>query len=297
MKKIATHKPKRSMKVRYKRVVVSVSYWLKPALHFFMKAAAFIASIVTIGAFLLALKDLPQVTTFYDKTFQTNRYWEKTLNQLSVEANLSYFISKLGDPVISNNFGDNYREDIYINKLFYVTAFVQDSKKVEFYTITVRNKDFHPYIKDADIRLGVTPFAQIKGNPDMTGYFPGIHDFYYEEIYYRGNPGNYLTYVYATSNASPVAKDVSMDGPAFRDIVTQINKKCHSANESDKRFPIFVDSQFAGKRLANNRFDNPVTTVGFITPHSAFFCDNFGSDNSMPIFTPMYNQVRLLHEQ
>ena len=90
------------------------------------------------------------------------------LSRLGANANISYFTSILGQPVLTMQHSEELTEHVFIDKLYYVQAIVTESGTVKFYTVTVRDKRLRctvplpnegRYTFDAPsvkIRLGVT---------------------------------------------------------------------------------------------------------------------------------------------
>lgn len=131
------------------------------------------------------------------------------LNKLSTEVQVSYFNKLMGDSTFLNFSPDRkQKEYIYVDSDYYVQAITNSDDKVLAYSITTRKKEFKPTFNKGLVKfkLGETTFSEIEKNPSNNekcyGFTSGATaSSYYFEEYYRGNPGNYLTYLYGVNDS------------------------------------------------------------------------------------------------
>jgi hypothetical protein len=143
----------------------------------------------------------------------------KIIEGLQVGVLKSAFESQLGGPTYTNKRGE-YREHIYTNKFYYVTAITDNESMVKCFTVTSRNKSFHPKFQSPyyprsvpsfEIILGTTTFSQIPNPTFLTGY-RGARIVAYYELHYLGNPGNYKEFAFGFNHAGfhPQGLDFTM---------------------------------------------------------------------------------------
>lgn len=129
-----------------------------------------------------------------------------------------------------------FLECIFIDRLYYLQTISDEDETVLAFSVTTRRKRFRPRF-EAPTRIGMlrrlrwrreagTPFRPLFRvrlgrtrfndlDPDDPGEFAGPHlqatsgvrMFRYSELYYYGNPGHYLTYVFTASSAAPGRAD------------------------------------------------------------------------------------------
>lgn len=183
------------------------------------------------------------------------------------------------------------KEYIFGSKYYYVQALTDSANKVLAYGITTRDKNFIPsftilqdlYYADPKnpsdetklksgaeiITLGKTKFSDI-GTPDNIFAYLGVHDFYYHEEYYYGNPGNYQSFFFAANESGYL--DVDNDSLDF----FLSNKKIDPMDSTVVTF----------------RKNSIINTIYITAPGEGF-------DNVMLrkyLVGPDYNQVRAISE-
>ena len=131
------------------------------------------------------------------------------------KSDINYFEGLLGNPVFVNYSEYNgFKEFIFVNEFFYTQAITNDSGRVLAYSITTRKEDFNPEIelgpyttenKIIKVKLGKTKFYEIDGvsfgDPESIDSRLGVHDWFYSEEHYFGNPGNYQSYFFSVNQA------------------------------------------------------------------------------------------------
>jgi hypothetical protein len=271
----------------------------------FMKGAngtvTFLASLATILGVIALVANVPQFSQYFSKTFRADHYWEQQLNALNVQVNIGTFEDVLGKPTLTNSLthDPNYVEQIFVTDRFYVTAIVDAISKVQAYSITTRSADFKPYIQRSNVTLGQSVFAANGDDPDLTGGVIDHANFMYEELYYRGNTGKELTYVYGAVQASPATniKEDDIPRPFWRDITTIIKENCGRSHDSFyRRFPTqtSLSSSSFGDTKISHRDKAVISSVGFISPYPSFLCAIYDNEGWLPPFAPDNNQTQLL---
>jgi len=266
---------------------------------------SFLASVVTVLGAVVILVNYHQIADAYGRTFRTNAYWEGVLNSLSVQQNLDIFNEKLGKSTFSNRVTDGYVQHVFVQPAFYVTVLVNKDGKALTYSITTRKQGFTPYIKKSGVRLGVTTFAQLPAAaPRLTGGQDDSPYYYYEEMYGGGYKGNWLTHVYATSDAGlkggfslsywPLATS------SWRDYQAVATKACQEGDTSLEMLqPIDSPPDAStgyGQYLLDHREKVAITSVGFISPMPTFLCDILHDNKDLPVFAPDRDQTTLLEQ-
>lgn len=115
-----------------------------------------------------------------------------------------------------------FTEYVFVNNYCYITAIVDSKSKVIAYSVTTRKADFNPEIKPYDglsIKLGKNRFSEIPEKYDKNEGNVGARTFYYKELYYFGNQGNYAYYIFAINDAGYLkinsVNDLSFLNPEF----------------------------------------------------------------------------------
>ncbi len=98
-------------------------------------------------------------------------------------------------------------EYVFINNLCYITAITDKNGKIISYSVTTRSKDFNPELRpyqELSVTLARTKFSELPDAFEKNEVNVGAHNFHYQETYYFGNPGNYLTYIFSINDAGYV---------------------------------------------------------------------------------------------
>lgn len=176
---------------------------------------AIVAGLTLIG---LLWQGTVGLLRLYRATFGRMQVAYRKLGKLAPDVTHDYFSSVLGAPVFRRaSYG--HTEFVYVDRYFYVQAWVDDIDVVTFYTVTSRSKRFHPSIwndaaswvlfKDQGrkLKLGKFTFSEIpEWSPSgITGHV-GARRYSYAETYYFGNPGHYQTYVLGFTDAGVAYK-------------------------------------------------------------------------------------------
>jgi len=116
---------------------------------------------------------------------------------------VSQFESRLGPATLRKLLPAGTVEHIFVDPLYYVQA-IANGDSVIFFAVTTRSETFSPRLGSDfnflaagpnSVVLGKQSFAEAMNSPQGVHLTVGVHDFSYFEVYYMGNPGNYLTYV------------------------------------------------------------------------------------------------------
>ncbi len=170
---------------------------------------AFLAAIFTITSGVLTLQNSSEFASWFNKEFQTEQYWLSVANSLAPEVSIELFDEKLGEPAFTSKL-KGLENRTYVNEFFYTQAFVAEDGTVRLFSITSRKDTFNPdipYIINDDenpYRLGKVRYGDFRGkynSPIATQYIPGFRRSIYSEMYYYGNPGNYLYYFLTKNDA------------------------------------------------------------------------------------------------
>lgn len=146
------------------------------------------------------------------------RRWYERLGRLRADVSRGYFEQELGlAAAFRRQAGDgDYVEHIYPHRWFFVQALTDNQDRVAFYSVTSRNTDFRPAIWPTSTSLRSVPVIPHPALGDFTfeDAFPdhgpdGIAALFngatatsfYDESYYVGNPGHYLTFLVAMNDA------------------------------------------------------------------------------------------------
>lgn len=138
----------------------------------------------------------------------------KELAKLAPGIQIGYVTEVLGEPAFKNLVGQ-YTEYIYAKPDCYVQVLADDSDSIVLFAVTAGSEHFHiptwvsharwsPRPQVADARLGKFTFNEVAGvdnaRQGMSGWL-GARRFNYLEVFYFGNPGNYLTYLLGVNDA------------------------------------------------------------------------------------------------
>ncbi|MFA6446407.1 MAG: ETEC_3214 domain-containing protein [Candidatus Paceibacterota bacterium] len=125
----------------------------------------------------------------------------ESVSLLDTGGHISYFTALLGTPVSITPVNDKL-EYIFVNKYCYVQALTDQNGTVSLFSITTREKNFNPTLKDRfdnfSLKLGRNTFAQLGHTPKraVVGSDHGAVTFY-SEAYYLGYDGGYRTYFFS----------------------------------------------------------------------------------------------------
>lgn len=142
-------------------------------------------------------------------------------SKLNAGINVGIFIEKFGSPTFkTKKENTDIYEYIFLDDKYYYLQVLTDSEgTVLAYSITTRDENFNPVIlipsQKNKVVLGKTKFIDL-GEPDKIISRLGVHDFYYSESYYYGNPGFYQTY-YFTQNEMGYINKINTDSQNFHD--------------------------------------------------------------------------------
>lgn len=152
-----------------------------------------------IGYFgsLNGLFDLYQ--NFTDKFLQKKA--EDNLNVIYTGASIKYIESIFGPPVKEAHSEDSrVHEYIYSFKKFYLQVVYDNNNTVILYSVTSKDKDFHPEVPYLRKTLG-HKFKDFGNNIDYLQSSYSSKFYEYEEGHYLGNPGNYRNFYLAYNPA------------------------------------------------------------------------------------------------
>jgi hypothetical protein len=137
-----------------------------------------------LGAIVAALAILTQLAKGYRRSLGRRRHAYKRLSRLAVNAQVSVFTDIIGKPpAFSKDFGDsddpnewNLREQVYLERDFYVHVVVTANDKVVVFSVTTRKSRFKPkvrfsgrrFIPGVRVKLGSTRFAKVGLQPKRT---------------------------------------------------------------------------------------------------------------------------------
>lgn len=216
---------------------------------------------------------------------------------------IEVFFEILGREEFKNEVSETNEELIFVDRLYYVQAIVNQSGKVQFYSVTTRSKDFQPVFSvpstsldddGAEIVLGKTTFGEMAIEQHfLEGVFGcvGAHDFSYFETYYLGNPGNYLTYVLGVNEsglfgiAQPEGTEAYSGLDEFlRDVSPDCLIYIAEASGANEKDPPNLSSGSA----IGFRNEAPINTWGVVAPLED--SSTFGT----AMVGPAYSQVRIL---
>lgn len=151
--------------------------------------------------------------------------WYDRLAKLRADVSLKYFEQELGlAAAFRRHVGDDdYVEHIYPHRWFFVQALTDGQDRVTFYSVTSREGDFRPPVwptTTSSSNVPAIPHADL-GSFSFADAFPdhdpgGIAAFFsgatapsfYDESYYVGNPGQYLTFLVAMNDAGHYFFDI-----------------------------------------------------------------------------------------
>ncbi|RAY84283.1 hypothetical protein DP190_11105 [Enterobacter cloacae] len=162
--------------------------------------AVVLSGVLAISGYFGALNtvfDLYQ--NIADKFFQKQA--EDNLHVIYTGASIKYIESIFGAPVKEEHSEDGkVNEYIYSFRKFYLQVVYDNKNTVILYSVTSKDKDFHPEVP----YLGKTLGHKFKdfGNHINYLHFDHSSKFYqYEEGHYLGNPGNYRNFYLAYNPA------------------------------------------------------------------------------------------------
>lgn len=175
---------------------------------------SFLIWFVTIAGAIVTIDSLLSIGALaYRRSVGERKFARQKLSRLGANANISYFSSILGQPVLTMQHSGALTEHVFIDKLFYVQAIVTESGTVRVYTVTVRDKRLGcivplpnegRYTIDAPsikIRIGRDTFGSMPWVPNSVIASLGARRAWYVETYYLGNPMNYQTLTLSWNDA------------------------------------------------------------------------------------------------
>lgn len=238
--------------------------------------------------------------------FNQKRIAYERIEKLGTETNIGFFQDILGSPAFVNNMGEETKnkEYVFVDKFFYTQAIVDGDDVVLAYSITTRQSDFNPKLNilwgKPPVILGETKLVdliQLVGadDPDHIISAWGVHDISYAEGYYFGNPGNYQTFFFGTTQAGYTEEELSLPPELvysfdLKDKISVImNPGATSTTSSGKRIPEDVREDL--QEFREDTIINTYTIVGPLRPIKELLGQ---IDSALYVFGPDYNQVRLL---
>jgi hypothetical protein len=197
-----------------------------------------VAELITgiVGAVAL----LRLVRNIYIRTL--GRRWDRyeRLGRLATNAQVSFFSSVLTEPpgirrshaasVMHIGGGGEpvqvpktWVEYVWIDRSYYVHAVADEDETVHAYSVTTRQRRFHPKFREYGavplsyrflallglremvepppvVRLGKTRFAALS-RPQVAASWMWLHNWHYYEAHWGGNPGKYQWFVYSVNDA------------------------------------------------------------------------------------------------
>lgn len=131
----------------------------------------------------------------------SQRQAEDNLNAIYTGSSIRYIESVFGVPIQESHSDDGkVNEYIYSFKKFYLQVVYDDKNKVILYSVTSKDKNFHPKIPYLGSTLGNNFDSYGKDIQDFeSGYSSKFYQ--YKEVHYLGNPGNYRHFYLAYNPA------------------------------------------------------------------------------------------------
>ncbi|MFN2527039.1 MAG: ETEC_3214 domain-containing protein [Actinomycetota bacterium] len=181
---------------------------------------AFCAAATAVLGFLGYLpKIFDAVKGLYFRTpLGIKRRFYKRLRRLSPDVQLDYFSDTLGLTPFFRNTRGEFSEHVYVHKLFYLQALVDEQGTVVSYGVTTRSSDFTPAIWPhnlhpetvpmiPNLQLGRFSFSEVHLDPEEINGWVGARRFGYSESFYTGNPGLYRHYILGINDAGSTNLD------------------------------------------------------------------------------------------
>jgi hypothetical protein len=154
----------------------------------------------TLGALLF---------TAWQRTLGRPRALARALTSLAPNMQVDYFIETLGVPAFREK-RTNAEDLVWVRPEAHIRAVSEDGT-VMVYSITTRKRRFTPTFMrghvittegdSLEVQLGRTRFGDVPFGPSGVYGQTAARRQGYSEIHYYGNPGGYMTYVYALSDA------------------------------------------------------------------------------------------------
>lgn len=247
-----------------------------------------LSSVITITQGFSIIKEQ------YSQSIGYKRKMIKNLSLLSADVNIGYFINILGNPVFINNYeiadlikgefkDTNLSEYVFVHEYYFVQALTDDNDRIVAYSVTTRKGNFNPKLelgpftrgekKPLIIELGKTKFKELSGDSQNVVSFLGIHNFYYHEAYYFGNPGNYQAYVFTLNEAGYAGLEEELNPYTFLPPDKNITENLQTTDPDIQKFR-----------------DNAVINTYTVTSPGELF----GNELTSYRFGPKYHQVRIL---
>lgn len=184
-------------------------------------AGSLVALFAAIGSIYNGFQITKRLFSFFSNKFFGKYILYRKLKEIQTGLNIKFVESIIGVPVtirmLPREYSlDSFSERIYEHQWYFLRVIVDKENNVVFYSITVRDLIFNPYIPltlyQGDIKrpyvgnmqLGKMSLADMKDyspedfNVDTWGMSAGP---YYNERYYFGNPGNYKDYFFEFSSS------------------------------------------------------------------------------------------------
>ncbi len=184
--------------------------------------------IITLSSIVSLVENSLKIYDYYKNAnshFRKYDIAQEKIDKLSIELQVDYYKSILGEPAIINKFKDENLNDklldanfikenldscgqleeyIFNDDLFFVQAVVEhETKTVKGYSITSKKLEFKPVVFGYKINQDF--FNKLDFNPIFTNISANlsVKNFEYKESHYGGNPTNYTTFYLGQNDSSP----------------------------------------------------------------------------------------------
>ena len=170
------------------------------------------------------------------RTLGRRRRFTRALRRLGTNAQFDYFASQLESPPAIREAHPEFARLVWVDRDFVVCAIVNPHGAVDGYSISSRRPRFRPsfslpasglrerrwigrvldhlpdryrslffrfHYPPGRIRLCASRFSSVSDEPIHVAAWVGARSFQYEETHYYGNPGNYLNFVFASTDVGP----------------------------------------------------------------------------------------------
>lgn len=137
----------------------------------------------------------------------------RRLRQLGANCQVDYFNTILGPPTVRQALESGAVEHIWIDRYYFAQAVVDAHGTITVYSVTTRRRWFRvevPFPNDGrytlggarvQARLGKTAFDAVGAEPETLTADIGARRWWYTEVFYFGNPGNYQSVALSLNQA------------------------------------------------------------------------------------------------
>ena len=217
-----------------------------------------------------------------------------TLQKLLPEVQISKFRGALGEEVFVNRF-PNYTEYVFAEPMYFVQALTDLNDRVVLFSVVGRSKSFNPEL--AKVMGSGSPFkgpllrtfAEISGSlpSAFAASVPADQPPTYAEVFWEGNPGDFLYYGLLDSSAGYSIDGSSKSWLAILNYETSTGRLFPNAFPSD---PIYAPTHDAAEAAALSAIREGLTANGYFVTDAFFDFSLVGG--ALP--GPSYQQTRLL---